>query len=247
MLDEEGKQRAFNQFMEIYVLPEIARRKEKGTLPKDFILKAAQVIFPKCVVRLNEETKLIGKAKLKDNIGVAVGEKIFSSMVERIENIGLDDEEEPKYAHISVVRIDGSWVFLWDARYNKESARKHLETAKQFYEAAKYSYQNKLWSPFVDNLFSATELLATGELLLLPDEKFVKKHKHKTIKSKYNKWVNIGNAKPDFKTALNKLSGLRDSFRYLKYESKLSESEAQKYLDTVKEMSDYVELLSKRY
>jgi len=72
MLENEARQRAFNQFMQLFVLPEIERRKKDGVLPGRFVLQSAQVIFSgdgtKPVVRLNAEAKIQAKVKLKNGI-----------------------------------------------------------------------------------------------------------------------------------------------------------------------------------
>lgn len=47
MLDKEGQEEIFKQFMEIWILPEIDRRKEYGTLPDNFILSKSQVLGAK--------------------------------------------------------------------------------------------------------------------------------------------------------------------------------------------------------
>lgn len=219
MLDEKGQQRTFNQFMELFVLPEITRRKQSRRLTEKFELSAAQVLFysdgRRPVVRLNEETKIIAEVKLKKGIKKDKGEAILQNEIERLEGLRLIDEEEPEYAHVSMVRFKDHWLLGFDFRYNKKLAREHFKTAKEFYDLAQNAYQKKLEAPFIDNLFSCIELLARAELLLIPDEKFKKKATHKAIQIKYNKFVEIGNAKLDFKTALNKLSGLRNSASYL--------------------------------
>lgn len=73
----------------------------------------------------------------------------------------------------------------------------------------------------------------------MPDPRF--KSTHRCIQLKYNKYVDIGNAKPEFKTTLNKLAGLRDSARYLKADFKLSDGEGKQYLDVASEMIAYIE------
>lgn len=245
MLDKEGQQRTFNQFMELFVLPEITRRKEAGVLPDKFVLNAAQVIFyddgRRPLVRLNEDAKILAKIKLKNGVNKEKGEDVFQNEIEKLETLRLMDEEESKYAHISIIRFKNHWILGFDFRYNKKLARDHFKTAAQFYSSAQNAYQNNLMVPFIDNLFSAIELLAKSELLLMPDEEFKKKTTHKGIQIKYSKFVDIGNAKLDYKKSLNKLSGLRTSARYLKSDFQLSETEAQEYLEVVKEMLDYLE------
>lgn len=246
MLDTEGQKRVFNNFIELFVLPEITRRKKNGNLSDKFVLYSAQVIFygdnRGDIVRLNKEVKLLAQVKLKDGIKKDKGDFVsLHDEIEELKNFRLVEEEEPECAHISMLKIKDHWLLTFDCRYNKGLAREHFKVAKQFYECAQYALQNKMISPFIDNLFSCVELLAKSELLLVPDEKFLKKTSHKNIQMKYNSFVDIGNAQLNFKTALNKLSGLRSSARYLKSIFQLSEIEAQKYLSIAREMFDYLE------
>jgi len=80
--------------------------------------------------------------------------------------------------------------------------------------------------------------LVKAELLLMPDPKI---NSHKAIQMKYSHFVNLGNAKIDYKSALNKLSALRDAARYLKSPLEISSEEIQKYINIAEEMEKYVE------
>lgn len=250
-MDAEGMQRTFNQFMDLYIRPEIDRRRESGELPENFELKLAQVLISgdgrSPVVRLNEETKIIGLVKVASPGKVKAGQEVPPDKIEEIQNLTLTDEEEPNYGHLSMVKItENRWIFTFDFRYNKGLARGHLERAKEFFETAKESYGKKRYAPVVENLFACVELLAKSELLLVPDPKFRKKTSHKAIKARYNKWVEIGNADMRFGRTLNKLSSLRRSARYLKSRFRLSEKETNEYLAVAEEMIEYVELRLKK-
>jgi len=245
MLEQEAQQRLFDQFMQLFVLPEIERRKNDNLLPKNFVLKSAQVIFSgddtKPVVRLNEEARILASVKLKDGIKINKGDIVRQNQIEDIQILGLPDDEEGKYAHISMAKVGDHWFLAFDFRYNKELARACFDTAKQFFDSAQEAFKQKRPAPFIDNLFSSIELLAKAELLLIPDPKFKKKATHKGIQLKYGKYVDIGNAKPEFKATLNKLAKLRDSARYLKSDFKLSDEEGQKYLAIASDMISYLE------
>lgn len=243
MTSQEIQQRTFNHVLELFVHPELERRKKTGVLPEKYVLSAVQILFSKKlrkpIIRLNEETKILGVIKLKKDIQKGMGEKVLQEEIERLENIRLTDEEESEFAHISMVRLGKQWLFGFDFRYNKKLARDHSETAEQFFKAAQSAHRRNLSAPFIDNLYSCVELLAHAELLLLP--KFLKeKTSHMDIQTKYNRFVDMGNAKTEFKSTLNKLSGLRISARYLKSDFKLNEDQAKDYLNTAKGMLSYV-------
>jgi uncharacterized protein (UPF0332 family) len=209
-------------------------------LEKPLDLRAAQIIFfadgKKPEIRINSEIKAIASVKLKAGISKKKGDPIRANEVEGLNKIKLTDMEDPDCAHATLIRIINTWIIAFDFRYNKGLAQKHIDTAKQFFEATKFSFDRKHWSPCLDNLFSAAELSAKAELLMIPDPKFKKKTSHYGIKSRYNRFANLGNVELKYCKALNKLEGLRSRVRYLQGEVPISEKEIQSLLEDVKQM-----------
>jgi uncharacterized protein (UPF0332 family) len=243
MPEENNKEfygKVLQQFMDLFILPEIKKREQAGALQTPFTLTAAQIVFfpdgPKPQVRLNCEIKAIGRMKLKAGVAKKAGEPILENEVEGLENIELSDESEADCGHATLVQLHGHWTIAFDFRYNKGLAKKHIATAYQFLEAAKFSSGQENWSAFVDNLFNCCELLAKATLLFLPDPKFVNKTTHKLIQMRFNRFADIGNVKVEYKKALNKLSGMRDKARYLKGNLSLSADEAHILVTVVEEM-----------
>lgn len=236
----EFGRKVFEQFMDLFVAPEIRRRQETGELDKPLDLRAAQIIFfpngRKPQVRINSEVRAIGKVKLKPGISKKVGEDIFGHEVEGLKVINLTQEDDPDCGHATLVRIGDSWIIAFDFRYNKALSAKHIEVAKQFWESAEFSFKQRNWAPFIDTLFSAAELAAKSILLSMPDPKFRKKTRHRVIQRRYNRFADLGNVEPVYRKTFNKLSGLRDVARYLKKDTTISEREARNLLDNVRKM-----------
>lgn len=239
--NNEFVRRAFEQLMDLFVTPEVMRRQETGELDKPLDLRAAQVILfadgRKPQVRINSEVRAIGKVKFKPGISKKTGEPIFEHELEGLEGINLTEEDDPDCGHATLLRIGGRWIIAFDFRYNKELSRKHIERAKQFYESAEFSFNRRNWSSFIDNLFSAVELLAKSMLLSLPGLKLAS---HKGIQISYNRFADLGNVEPEYRKTFNKLSGQRDRARYLKGDISISEDEARGLLDDVKNMMEDV-------
>lgn len=238
--DNEFGNKLLQQLMDLYVIPELRHREENRLLPKPFELLSAQIIFypdgRKPIVRLNSEIRAIGQMKLKAGVSKQLNEAILESEIEGLASIELSEESESDCGHATLVRLNNHWTIAFDFRYNKGLSKKHLITAQQFLDAATFSFNQKNWSAFVDNLFSASELLAKATLLVFPDPQLVKKATHRSIQMKYNRFADLGNAKIEYKKTFNKLSGLRDKARYLKNTLSLSESEAIHLLHSVNEM-----------
>lgn len=236
----EFGRRVFEQFMDLYVTPEIRRRQEAGELQKPLDLRAAQIVFfpngRKPQVRINSEVRAIGKVKLKAGVSKKAGEPIFEHEVGGLKEIYLTEQDDPDCGHATLLRIADRWIIAFDFRYNKALSGRHIETAKQFYASAKFSFDKKNWVSFIDNLYSATELIAKSILLSMPDPKFRKKATHKAIQMRYNRFADLGNVKAVYRETFNKLYGLRPRARYLKVDISIPEEEARSLLDTVKTM-----------
>ena len=241
--NNEFGRRVFEQFMDLFVNPEVNRRQGAGELEKPLDLRAAQILFfsdgRKPKVRINSEVRAIGKVQFKPGISKKAGEPVFEHELEGLEAINLTEGDDPDCGHATLVKIGGRWTITFDFRYNKKLSRKHINTAKQFYEAAGFSFKQKNWSAFVDSLFSAAELLARSILLSRPDPQFRKKATHKAIQIRYNRFADLGNVEEAHRETLNKLSGLRDRARYLKGDVSISEDEARRFLDIVNNMMEY--------
>ena len=233
---------AFKQLMELFIIPEIRRRKEAGKLNESFELYAAQIIFfpdgRKPLVRINSEMKAVAKIKLKSGISKKVSEPIFIHELEGLEELNLTEEDDLDCGHATLFRIGNRWIMVFDFRYNRKLSKKHIEVAKQFYEAAEFSFSRKNWSAFIDNLFSTVELLAKSILLSTPAPELRKKSSHKAIKTEFNRFTNLKNIDPVYCEIFNKLYNLRSRARYLKGDFSISEDEACKLLDIVDKMME---------
>ena len=249
-MDKEVAQRAFQQFMDLFVTPEIKLRQEKGSLETPFNLFAAQIIFypdgrnPE--VRLNSEVKAISLVKLKRGAKLKVGDMISLKDVEGIEKIKLTDQDDPNSGHVTLIKLNKSWVYTFDFRYNKNLSFKHSKTAQEFLEAAETAYSKQHWSAFIDNLFSACELAARSVLLSIPDSKFAEKTTHSAVHNRYNRFASIGNFQPEHKDTYNKLYSLRKKARYFRGDYSITTAEGKTLLDGVREMIEYSFLHSKK-
>lgn len=239
--NNEFGRKIFEQFMDLFVTPEIKRRQETDDLGQSLDLRAAQIIFfpdgRKPQVRVNSEIKAIWDVKLKQGISKKAGEPILDDELEGLGEINLTEEDGLDCGHTTLLRIGDRWIIAFDFRYDKALSKKHIETAEQFYESADFSFNRGNWSSYIDNLFSAAELSVKSILLsMMPDPKFRKKASHNSIRIKYNRFADLGNVEVNHRKTFNKLSGLRDNARYLKEEISISEDEARRYLNVVKNM-----------
>jgi hypothetical protein len=238
---EEIARNASNHFMDIFITPEVIRRQENGELPKPLDLRAAQIIFHpngnKPSVRINSEVKAVAKMKLKPGIEKNYGDSVYANELEGLEELTLTDEDDPDCGHVTLLKLNRTWLMAFDFIYNKGLAKKTIKTANEFIEAAEFSFSRQNWSAFADNLFSAAELLAKATLLATwSDPEFREKTTHPAIHSRYNRFAHLGNIKPLHADTFNKLTKMRYPARYSKEEFSLLESEGQSLIDGIKSM-----------
>jgi len=238
-IDQFGH-KILEQFMNLFVLPEIRRRQDAGELEKPLNLIAAQILFfpdgRKPLVRINSEVKAIGRVELKSGISKKRGDPILESEVDGLGEISRIDGDYPDCGHATFIRIVDRWTIVFDFRYNKDLAQEHVDAAMQFYNAAEFSFNRKHGSSFADNLYSAAELSAKAILLSIAEPKV---DTHRAITARFNRFADLGSVKTEHKEAFNRLYGLRDSARYLKRKFTISDDEALKLLKDVKDMIEH--------
>lgn len=239
--DGKTKQRIFQQAIDIFVSPEIERRKKANKLPANFMLEKAQIIFPsksgRNYTRLNKEVKAIIKCKI--NKPVKKGEAVYDKDIDEIESINLTNNDLD-YGHITLIYFRGSWVVSFDFIYNKNEIKKHLDASKEFYESAKDNLAKSRLRPFYENAFASAELFTKSILLSLPIKESSKGSKHKSRTDFLKNWANLGNVKPEFSTTLSKLYSLRSSARYLSSDD-FKKEKPQEIINVLNDMVNYWE------
>jgi hypothetical protein len=191
MLDEEGGRNFFHQVMNLWIAPEIERRKEKGILSTNFAIDKIQILISPeerpAVVRLNNEIKAELTCRLKPGIHKQViGEPVYWKEICDIFDIKLTEEDDPDVVHITMVLFRKGWKVRFDLRNNKRKARELYDSAREFLNSAKRALDNGSMRVFSDNLFSAAELFVTSQLFVMSEYEYVKKPTHAWTQKKYN-------------------------------------------------------------
>jgi uncharacterized protein (UPF0332 family) len=237
MTEEDFDQNLMGQVLELWINPEIERRREAGSLPDDFVVTRAQIIMNLAAdapeVRFNKEIKAV--AQFRAARAVEVGEDLTEADIESIEDIMLTDED-PNAGHLTMMLFKGRWFIAFDFRYNATRIAAIVRAAREFLDAASFALRQHHLRPFVDNLFSATELMAKGLLLMWPDERLLNSRKHTFVSTKFNLSGKWGHTDQRYVSLLNRLSKLRGSARYLDKDFSLSADEAKKMLATAESM-----------
>ncbi len=238
-MESEITNKVFQQVMELWVLPEIERRKKKKIIKDDFDLTRAQILFshdkPFPKIRLNQQVKTIVKGKATRDI--KKGEIVYEKNLDNIEDIKLT-EQDPNYAHITLFLFKGKWFISFDFRYNQKRAKEYLDASKEFLESARDNLKENRLRPFFEDSFACIELLTLALLIQFRKQSTLKNHDQRLegLKS----WAELGNVKEEFSEKLSKLWELRNSARYLS-NTEFKKENPREYLEVIEEMYNFVE------
>jgi uncharacterized protein (UPF0332 family) len=212
--DDKAKQRVFQQVMDIFVNPEIERRRKMNELQSNLKLEKVQVIFSpksgKNYVRLNNEVKAVIRCKV--NKSIKKGDLVYDKDIDEIESIELT-KGDLDYGHFTLLFFRGNWIISFDFIYNKKKIDEHIQASKEFYESAKENLKKERLRPFFENAFASAELFTKALILSLAQKENRRQHEYR--KKFLEDWANLGNVKSEFSTTLSKLYSLRSSARYL--------------------------------
>ncbi len=238
-MDEATSQKVFQNVMNLFIIPEIEKRKKEGKINESFILRSGQIVLSRDngnSVRLNEEVKAIAKSIAAKPI--KKNDLVFEEDIKNIEEVKLT-EEDKNCAHITLLRFRDKWLIFTDFRYDKEDSNEHISASKEFYESALENLKNKRLRPFYENAFASAELSTKASLMLFIDKKNLNNHSNRT--KHLEKWADLGNIPKSFSDILKKLAtNLRYSARYLEGDDYKREN-PEEIATTIKEMIEFAE------
>jgi uncharacterized protein (UPF0332 family) len=104
---------------------------------------------------------------------------------------------------------------------------------------AKDAYNARRRQVFVDNLFSAMELLVQSRLFVVSKQNYVDNSNHRWTMSEFSTFVKLGNMDPRYPKILDRLSQLRNAARYNKQTFLLEEAEALEYIMAIEQLAKH--------
>lgn len=241
--DNEMGQRVLEQALQIWIAPELERRREAGLLPSDFVLRAAQIVMnvdAPTKVRLNAEVKLVVEVRPLHNRAIEVGDSILVEDVESIEGFHLTTDD-PNAGHLSIVWLPGQVFIGWNFSYNATRNRARVANARQFLDAGRYALERGNLNAFVENALAGVEALAKARLMMLPDRAIMDSRKHRAVTAKYNRWAVLNDSERPYAEALNLLTKQRKAARYLEGELKIDAADAHEIMGVAEEFAQFVE------
>jgi hypothetical protein len=208
-----GWVRTLVEMQKLVFAPEIRERLQNGSLPKDFVFWAGQLLQPHGggrKVRINEEVR--GVPYLRTSVAVERGEPVKLRDLENLEVFDLEDDELD-CGHFTIFWTGSNWVGSFDFRSGRAKCKDLLEKAQRFVLASRLAANEGLAEPTVDALHTASELAAKASLILshYPADKW---KSHGAVSSAINKMGQLGNIEPSFLSIFNELAQTRGQAKY---------------------------------
>lgn len=103
VLSEEGVENLFSQIYELWIEPEISRRKQAGSLPEDFKIFRCLIRLPKDkppIVKFDHEIEWIASVKAAPSTSFKRGQRIFLHEIQKVEAVHPPEVEDQRVAFI---------------------------------------------------------------------------------------------------------------------------------------------------
>ena len=146
-----------------------------------------------------------------------------------------------------LAKVNEKWYYAADLVYNKDRMKKRFEMAKSFLNVSIYCFENELWGPFGDNLFSTTELSIQCILLMLHYGRYSVKQSHDETLSLFAEFARNGNVEAKFSHHYQELTELRKKGRYLEslhgHDFTINQSKSKELFDSTNNLVQFVEQL----
>ncbi len=155
-MDKEASERFIEQVFDIWINPEIERRRKAGTLTQEFKFCAAQVLLDTdsgVELRLNSEIK--GVAHVKTHQPVATGEWVTADQVSDLADFQLrtDDLEAANAGYVTLIPHPEGFFVAFDFRRNTTRIAEVVRAARDFLNTAYDALHAGRLRPFVEKPF----------------------------------------------------------------------------------------------
>ncbi len=226
--------------LETFINPDVERRRAAGQTVEPMSRWAGvQIVFRPSggySVRLNEEIQMRIKATTPTEPDGEIKLDDITSF-HGVRPMG-DDEN---CAHITFFMHKGKWKCAVGLAFNVPTAERHLEAAVEFLDAAADALDAGRLRVFVDNLHSATELMAKALIYTRGEEDKLQggrnRSQHRKITETFQRLGKSGQVRRSLPKLHARLQNLRSSARYVAAEPlKLSETDARELLSEARTM-----------
>lgn len=222
-----------------YGYPEAMKQIEGGILQPDFKLTDVHLVM--------YDDQMLNEILLNDKVRSVANIKYKQGQQDEKEDyLGLfpNESNDKNAAHVILTKLNDMWFCAYDLIYDRKKVESRFELAKSFFKVAAYCLQEKLFGPFVDNLYSATELSIQSILLLQHNPRFSLNQTHDDSRKLFFEHAELGNIDTEFSKHYTRLGELRDKGRYLNgthgRRFTINDLDANKIQQLIKDLISYV-------
>ncbi|MCH8814507.1 MAG: hypothetical protein IH957_05320 [Chloroflexi bacterium] len=239
--DDVMAQRLHEQALDLWVEPELARRRSGGLMGSEFELRALQVVMipppnERIIIRLNEEVAPIARYRVDGPVKEGQRIEIDPS---RVQGFSLGPEDDPNAGHFTMMRLAESWLIHFDFTYNRQRAQEYLKAAREYLRSAGLVLRDEgALRSASELLFAAIELSVQAELMHTPRGE-TKRHRERL--KRFVNWSELGNAPDASREALTKLTNLRPASRYLEAPLEIDPQTLEYYASAIEEQIAHVD------
>jgi len=246
-MNSELKNTLIQNILDSYVYPEIMHRVYNHELKPTYKPNLVHILLntqhSKNKILLEKETNFFANFILKEDRQLTENEQINFEDIKKITKIFPRENYMADSAHIMLLRFRNKWVAGIDLVFDRLKIKTKMKSAKEFLDTADYDLQQKKWSPFVANIWRATELIIQSLLLFRYQGDFSRRQDHVTTKKLFKEFCTNGNVPIKFWDHYDKLYDLYKPASYgtgVKGDFQIKETAANEFLNTALEMLDFV-------
>jgi hypothetical protein len=240
-----GEPEIWRWVRETYFEPAISLRETRSPF-EDVVRDRAQIVFRSGLspeVRFGREVR--GQEVVESQPRVPGGAEWIEDSVELDVSRFELPPEDSNAGHITAFSTSSGLDIVILGAAMTESITSELAAADEFIDSAERALAGPL-GPFANAAYPAAEMLARAELLRLPDPRLNAAKTHRTVRSRYNMWANVGNTKLRFAAVLNDLADWQNNAKYERSRFSLSSDQAAECMETIKEMRSHAEQRPRR-
>lgn len=161
LLDNTGAKNFFNQIMDLWISPELEKRRENNAIDKDFKFDRCIIKFPKgkeIIVNFNDEVGLMAVVRKDHESSFNKGDPISIHHVNEILEVLPPTVDDKRVGFVFLHVVNGRWEIFFDFTPNDD----HWKDTKEDWALGKAiaeSYQNLLEEKTILVFPGANELL----------------------------------------------------------------------------------------
>ncbi len=251
-IDIETKLRLIQNTLDNYVYPEIINRVERGQLKSTFRLTKAHVLLytrhAKNKILLENEVMFNANCIWNEPDKIEIGKPVLGKEIKKLKKIFPRENYDTNAAQIMLVKMSYGWEIAVDLIFDRNKVKERINKSKRYFKSAENNLKDKNWDPFIDDIWTSTELAVQSILLIHYMGDYSVKQTHEQTLKLFKGHCEHNNSPKEFSKHYEKMHSLRNPARYVtnkEIEFKIELDEGEQYFQSTKKLLEYVENMLK--